>query len=66
MHTCVCMCMYIYVMMHFQDTLPDELLSAAIVSAVKQAGIQPTLLEDICIGMYKLEVQLIFIQLSVH
>ncbi|XP_058496787.1 3-ketoacyl-CoA thiolase, peroxisomal [Solea solea] len=34
----------------FKDTTPDELLSAAMTTVVKEAGLSPTLLGDVCVG----------------
>jgi acetyl-CoA acyltransferase 1 len=34
----------------FKDTLPDDLLSAAFSAVIKDAGIAPSLIQDICVG----------------
>ena len=34
----------------FQDTLPDDMLSAAFTGVINDVGIDPTLIGDICIG----------------
>ncbi|KAG7453695.1 3-ketoacyl-CoA thiolase, peroxisomal [Solea senegalensis] len=34
----------------FKDTTPDELLSAAMTTVMKEAGLSPTLLGDVCVG----------------
>ena len=35
---------------NFQDTLPDDMLSAAFTGVINDVGIDPTLIGDICIG----------------
>jgi len=34
----------------FKDTLPDDLLSAAFTAVIKNAGINPSIIQDICVG----------------
>jgi hypothetical protein len=34
----------------FQDTLPDDLLKAVFTAIINDSGINPTIIEDICIG----------------
>ncbi len=36
-----------------QDTLPDDLLSAAFTGVINDVGLDPTLIGDICIGNLK-------------
>merc|ERR1719184_732821 len=35
---------------HFKDTLPDDLLSAAFSAVLQEAGLDPSLVGDICVG----------------